>query len=196
MERRGWGTQGSRSPQIGLGCMGIAGSTVLMSATSRNPSPPSIGRSSWESTSGHGGRLRAVHQRAARGTRDQDRRDRVWWRQVRQSPRRRRKLGRHQTPDCVRQACDASLKRLGVGTRLYYQHRVDKQVPIEHSRRVGWCVTAGATPGTLRQRRRPFVVRIACVPLPALRPRIQHSGLATWKGSWRPCASGHRLRRL
>jgi aryl-alcohol dehydrogenase-like predicted oxidoreductase len=35
-------------------------------------------------------------------------------------------------PDYVRQACDASLKRLGVEhIDLYYQHRVDKQVPIE-----------------------------------------------------------------
>jgi aryl-alcohol dehydrogenase-like predicted oxidoreductase len=36
------------------------------------------------------------------------------------------------TPDYVRSACEASLKRLGVDTiDLYYQHRVDKTVPIE-----------------------------------------------------------------
>lgn len=35
-------------------------------------------------------------------------------------------------PDYVRQACDASLQRLGVDTiDLYYQHRVDPEVPIE-----------------------------------------------------------------
>jgi aryl-alcohol dehydrogenase-like predicted oxidoreductase len=35
-------------------------------------------------------------------------------------------------PDYVRSACDASLKRLGVDhIDLYYQHRVDKTVPIE-----------------------------------------------------------------
>ena len=35
-------------------------------------------------------------------------------------------------PDYVRQACDASLRRLGVQhLDLYYQHRVDPQVPIE-----------------------------------------------------------------
>ena len=34
----------------------------------------------------------------------------------------------------VRQACDASLERLGVGHfDLYYQHRVDKSVPIEET---------------------------------------------------------------
>ena len=35
-------------------------------------------------------------------------------------------------PEYVHQACDASLKRLGVDTiDLYYQHRVDPNVPIE-----------------------------------------------------------------
>ena len=38
------------------------------------------------------------------------------------------------TPEYVRAACDASLQRLGVDTiDLYYQHRVDKTVPIEET---------------------------------------------------------------
>jgi aryl-alcohol dehydrogenase-like predicted oxidoreductase len=37
-------------------------------------------------------------------------------------------------PEYVRASCDASLKRLGVETiDLYYQHRVDKDVPIEET---------------------------------------------------------------
>ena len=41
-------------------------------------------------------------------------------------------LGINGKPDYVRQACDASLKRLGVDTiDLYYQHRVDPETPIE-----------------------------------------------------------------
>jgi aryl-alcohol dehydrogenase-like predicted oxidoreductase len=37
-------------------------------------------------------------------------------------------------PEYVRSACDASLKRLGVDhVELYYQHRVDKNVPIEET---------------------------------------------------------------
>jgi aryl-alcohol dehydrogenase-like predicted oxidoreductase len=41
-------------------------------------------------------------------------------------------LGVSGDPDYVRQACDASLKRLGVDhIDLYYQHRVDKNTPIE-----------------------------------------------------------------
>jgi aryl-alcohol dehydrogenase-like predicted oxidoreductase len=43
-------------------------------------------------------------------------------------------LGVNGRPDYVRSACDASLKRLGVETiDLYYQHRVDKTVPIEET---------------------------------------------------------------
>ena len=37
-------------------------------------------------------------------------------------------------PDYVRRACDASLRRLGIDViDLYYQHRVDPQVPIEET---------------------------------------------------------------
>src|SRR3984893_11495729 len=38
------------------------------------------------------------------------------------------------TPENVRRACDASLRRLGIETMdLYYQHRVDPKVPIEET---------------------------------------------------------------
>jgi aryl-alcohol dehydrogenase-like predicted oxidoreductase len=38
------------------------------------------------------------------------------------------------TPDYVRKACDASLRRLGIETiDLYYQHRVDPETPIEET---------------------------------------------------------------
>ena len=41
-------------------------------------------------------------------------------------------LGINGRPEYVRQACDASLQRLGVDTiDLYYQHRVDPETPIE-----------------------------------------------------------------
>jgi len=43
-------------------------------------------------------------------------------------------LGVSGKPDYVRKACDGSLKRLGVDTiDLYYQHRVDTEVPIEET---------------------------------------------------------------
>jgi aryl-alcohol dehydrogenase-like predicted oxidoreductase len=44
------------------------------------------------------------------------------------------RLGINGRPDYVRQACDASLARLGVGhIDLYYQHRVDPDVPVEET---------------------------------------------------------------
>jgi aryl-alcohol dehydrogenase-like predicted oxidoreductase len=44
------------------------------------------------------------------------------------------RLGINGRPEYVRSACDASLRRLGVDhVDLYYQHRVDKTVPIEET---------------------------------------------------------------
>jgi aryl-alcohol dehydrogenase-like predicted oxidoreductase len=52
-------------------------------------------------------------------------------------------LGVNGSPDYVRSACDASLKRLGVEViDLYYQHRVDPKTPIED--------TVGAMAGLVR----------------------------------------------
>ncbi len=43
-------------------------------------------------------------------------------------------LGVNGKPEYVRSACEASLKRLNVGTiDLYYQHRVDPNTPIEET---------------------------------------------------------------
>ena len=43
-------------------------------------------------------------------------------------------LGINGRPEYVRSACEASLRRLGVDhIDLYYQHRVDKRVPIEET---------------------------------------------------------------
>jgi len=42
------------------------------------------------------------------------------------------RIGINGRPEYVKAACDASLQRLGIDTiDLYYQHRVDKNVPIE-----------------------------------------------------------------
>jgi aryl-alcohol dehydrogenase-like predicted oxidoreductase len=71
-------------------------------------------------------------------------------------------LGIRGTPEYVRQACDASLERLGVDhIDLYYQHRVDDTVPIEETvGAMAGLVTAGkvkhlglseAAPATIRR---------------------------------------------
>jgi aryl-alcohol dehydrogenase-like predicted oxidoreductase len=53
-------------------------------------------------------------------------------------------VGINGRPEYVREACDASLKRLGIEyIDLYYQHRVDPTVPIEE--------TVGAMAGLVRQ---------------------------------------------
>jgi aryl-alcohol dehydrogenase-like predicted oxidoreductase len=71
-------------------------------------------------------------------------------------------IGVNGSPEYVRQCCDASLKRLGVDViDLYYQHRVDLDVPIEETiQAMADLVRAGkvrylgmseAAPGTLRR---------------------------------------------
>ena len=65
-------------------------------------------------------------------------------------------------PEYVKQACDASLKRLGVDRiDLYYQHRVDPKVPIEDTvgamgdlvkaGKVRWLGLSEAAPATIRR---------------------------------------------
>ncbi len=65
-------------------------------------------------------------------------------------------------PEYVRQACDASLRRLKLDViDLYYQHRVDPQVPIEdtvgamadlvRAGKVRWLGLSEAAPATLRR---------------------------------------------
>jgi aryl-alcohol dehydrogenase-like predicted oxidoreductase len=71
-------------------------------------------------------------------------------------------LGVRGDPDYVRSACEASLKRLGVETiDLYYQHRVDPNVPIEDTvgamarlkaeGKIGFLGLSEAAPRTIRR---------------------------------------------
>ncbi len=71
-------------------------------------------------------------------------------------------LGVNGHPDYVRQSCEASLKRLGVDViDLYYQHRVDPEVPIEETvgamadlvraGKVRWLGLSEAAPATIRR---------------------------------------------
>ena len=71
-------------------------------------------------------------------------------------------IGVNGSPEYVRQCCDASLKRLGIDViDLYYQHRVDLNVPIEETigamadlvraGKVRYLGMSEAAPGTLRR---------------------------------------------
>ena len=95
-------------------------------------------------------------------------------------------------PDYVREACDASLSRLGVDhIDLYYQHRVDPETPIEET--VGAMkelVEAGkvGTSGSPR-RARDHQEGPPCIPS-APSSRSIRSLPATWRTrSYRPCAN-------
>src|SRR5437867_11340474 len=82
-------------------------------------------------------------------------------------------------PEYVRAACDASLKRLGVDTiDLYYQHRVDRSVPIEE--------TVGAMAGLARDRKARYLVLAEASPATVRRAHLVHpiSALRTEYSLW------------
>src|SRR5207244_6967157 len=71
-------------------------------------------------------------------------------------------------PEYVRAACDASLKRLGVDwIDLYYQHRVDRSVPIEE--------TVGAMADLVQQGKVRFLGLAEAAPATILRANAVHT---------------------
>jgi aryl-alcohol dehydrogenase-like predicted oxidoreductase len=78
-------------------------------------------------------------------------------------------LGVNGRPDYVRKACDGSLQRLGVDhIDLYYQHRVDRTVPIEETvgamadlvreGKVRFLGLSEAAPATIRRAQREYSI--------------------------------------
>ena len=121
---------------LGLGCMGMSefyGTGDEQQGIDDDPPRPRPRRH----LPGHRRHVRPVHQRAARrqGDRRSPGRRRSWRRSSATSARRTAPgVGINGSPEYVRSACDASLQRLGVDhIDLYYQHRVDKTVPIEET---------------------------------------------------------------
>ncbi|MGL5829435.1 MAG: aldo/keto reductase, partial [Angustibacter sp.] len=118
---------------IGLGCMGMSefyGPTDEAQAVRTLEEAVQRGVSMFDTADMYGpftnerllGRVLAPHrERVLIATKfGVDRRDGGW--------------GINGTPEYVRSACDASLDRLGIDTiDLYYQHRVDPEVPIEET---------------------------------------------------------------
>jgi aryl-alcohol dehydrogenase-like predicted oxidoreductase len=136
MDRRTLGTEGLEASAEGLGCMGMSefygtADEAEARATIHRALELGIDLLDTADQYGLGANERLVGEAIA------DRRDAVMlatkFGVVRdpENPTRRSINGR---PEYVHQACDASLRRLGVDhIDLYYQHRVDPEVPIEET---------------------------------------------------------------
>jgi aryl-alcohol dehydrogenase-like predicted oxidoreductase len=88
-------------------------------------------------------------------------------------------LGVSGRPDYVRQACEASLRRLAVDAiDLYYQHRVDQTVPIEE--------TVGAMAGLVREGKVRYLGLSEAAPATVRRAHAIHpiSALQTEYSLW------------
>ena len=131
---RNLGTQGLSVSTIGLGCMSLSGiygaandaesETLIRQAVDR-------GVDHLDSSDMYGwGHNEQVVGRAIRGCRDRV----VLATKFGQVKSDGPVNGVNGRPEYVAQACEASLKRLGVDViDLYYQHRVDPSVPIEET---------------------------------------------------------------
>ena len=135
MDTRALGQQGLRVSKLGLGCMGMSdfygpASEDEAIATIRHAIDRGVDFIDTADVYGPftneqlvGRALRGRRERVVLATKFGNLRgaDGKW-------------LGIDGRPEYVRQACDASLQRLGVDhIDLYYQHRVDRKVPIEET---------------------------------------------------------------
>ncbi len=136
MEQRLLGRNGPRVSALGLGCMGMsefygAGDEAHSIRTIHRALELGITMLDTADMYGAGHNEQLVGKAIAR------RRERVFLATkfgVVRDPSDRSRRGISGKPDYVRQACDASLKRLAVDhIDLYYQHRVDPETPIEET---------------------------------------------------------------
>jgi len=134
LARRALGTQGLSVSAIGLGCMSLSG----IYGAANDPQSEllirraiELGIDHLDSSDMYGwGHNEQLVGRAIQGLRDRIMLTTKFG-QVRREGQANGVDGR---PEYVRQACEASLQRLGVDViDLYYQHRVDPSVPIEET---------------------------------------------------------------
>jgi aryl-alcohol dehydrogenase-like predicted oxidoreductase len=163
MKRRTLGTQGLAVSEIGLGCMGMSefyGPTSEAESIATIHRALDLGIDFLDTADAYGP---FTNERLV-GRAVRDRRNEVIIATKFASVRNERgeRLGIRGDPAYVRQACDASLQRLGVDhIDLYYQHRVDPKVPIEETvgamaelvseGKVRYLGLSEAAPGTIRR---------------------------------------------
>jgi aryl-alcohol dehydrogenase-like predicted oxidoreductase len=145
MERRRLGKQGLHVSALGLGCMGMSefyGTPDEQESLATIHRALELGINFLDTADAYGPfKNEELVGRAIRGRRDQVVLATKFGNQRLPDGKWGPVNGR---PEYVRQACEASLKRLGVEViDLYYQHRVDPSVPIED--------TVGAMADLVRQ---------------------------------------------
>jgi aryl-alcohol dehydrogenase-like predicted oxidoreductase len=180
MRRRALGTQGLEVSEQGLGCMGISefyGGADEAAGVATIERALELGIDFLDTSDAYGPFTNEeLVGRTIRG-----RRDRVVlatkFGVVRsKDPAARRIDGR---PEYVREACEGSLRRLGVETiDLYYQHRVDPSVPIEE--------TVGAMAGLVAEGKVRFLGLSEAAPDTIRRAHAAHpiSALQTEYSLW------------
>ena len=134
LEHRPLGKGGLTVSAIGLGCMslsGIYGSADDAESEKLIQHAIAQGVDHFDSSDMYGwGHNETVLGRALKGRRDQV----VVATKFGQTQRPGQSNGVNGHPDYVAQACEASLKRLGIDViDLYYQHRADPSVPVEET---------------------------------------------------------------
>ncbi|MCG8588605.1 MAG: aldo/keto reductase [Proteobacteria bacterium] len=135
METRKLGNSGLEVSAQGLGCMGMSefyGALDDAESLATLDRALELGIAFWDTADVYGPHTNEeLVGRALRGRRDKVVLATKFGIVRGDDPAQRGLCGR---PDYVREACDASLGRLGVEViDLYYQHRVDPQVPIEET---------------------------------------------------------------
>ena len=135
METRKLGTQGLTVSELGLGCMGMSefyGSGDEAESVATIHRALTLGVNFLDTADMYGPFTNEeLVGRAIKGRRDEVVLATKFGNERRADGSR---VGINGTPEYVHKACDASLKRLGVEhIDLYYQHRVDPNVPVEET---------------------------------------------------------------
>jgi aryl-alcohol dehydrogenase-like predicted oxidoreductase len=134
MHRIALGNQGFEISRLGLGCMGMSefyGATDDSGSLATLERALDLGISFWDTADIYGPFTNEALLARVLATRRDEVELATKFGIVRDSAGG---MALNSRPEYVRAACEASLRRLGVETiDLYYQHRVDPQVPIEET---------------------------------------------------------------